>query len=121
MAKHKHFDAIIAWANGDRVQVKDDSGEWANVTWTPVWETNKEYRVAPKFYSIGDIFIEDGDTSQTKYMLVSVADCKVMPVVIKGDFKGARYADRYLNVTSCTHVPIDKFEEVWPLLKKVEE
>ena len=45
--KHKHYDCIVAWANGEEVQVKDqDDNWWSNSL--PSWFENLEYRVKPK-------------------------------------------------------------------------
>lgn len=124
MQKHKHFDTIIAWASGKRVQCKTQSGTWENVTWTPVWALDHEYRVAPETYSIGDLFIdplEPGPSHTTKYMLVSVANDQVMLIVIDGYCKGVRRSDAKLKVNSCSQVPSDEFEATWPDLQKVEQ
>lgn len=123
MQKHKHFETIIAWASGKRVQCKTQTGTWENVTWTPAWALDHEYRVAPETYSIGDLFIDplEPGLNHTRYMLSSVANDQVMLIVIDGAFKGARYSDAKLKVDSCIHVLADEFEAIWPGLQKVEQ
>lgn len=44
--KHKHHEAIIAWANGSQIQVHDQ-GDWVDCV-QPAWNLNHEYRVKPK-------------------------------------------------------------------------
>lgn len=47
MARHKHADAIHAWADGAEIQVKNLNGEWMN-TPDPCWTDSVEYRIKPK-------------------------------------------------------------------------
>ena len=46
---HQHADAIKAWADGAKIQLKTKSGEWVDVAanW-PCWSVNYEYRVKPE-------------------------------------------------------------------------
>jgi hypothetical protein len=46
MAKHKHYDCIVAWAEGKEIQLFED-GHWADVQ-LPFWYENNEYRVKPE-------------------------------------------------------------------------
>jgi hypothetical protein len=43
--KHKHYDLIIAWANGAEIQTSC-SGVWASVE-RPHWRDEYEYRIKP--------------------------------------------------------------------------
>lgn len=45
--KHKHYDLIMAWANGAEIQYKDYSGKWTDVS-TPSWGMGDVYRIKPK-------------------------------------------------------------------------
>ena len=46
--RHKHADAIIAWANGEEIEIKNPEGEWTPLAIQhPVW-TADEYRIKPK-------------------------------------------------------------------------
>lgn len=45
--KNPHFDLIVAWANGKKIQVCDDNGEWVDCVAAPTWNPNKEYRIKP--------------------------------------------------------------------------
>jgi hypothetical protein len=43
--KHKHYDLIIAWANGARIEARLNGGEWHELT-TPAWNgIDTEYRI----------------------------------------------------------------------------
>ena len=46
MTRHKHYDIIVAWAEGAEVQSKDDD-RWMD-TLFPTWHPNNEYRIKPK-------------------------------------------------------------------------
>ena len=48
MARHKHADAIIAWANGAEIEYFDGPCyEWL-VDSRPSWHTNIEFRIKPE-------------------------------------------------------------------------
>ncbi len=48
MAKHKHYEAIVAWAEGKTIQVASSHGEnWATIT-RPEWMVDLRYRVKPE-------------------------------------------------------------------------
>lgn len=44
--RHKHADAIIAWANGEEIEYSFDGSEWFRAS-TPQWDENTEYRIKP--------------------------------------------------------------------------
>lgn len=45
---HKHKEMIIAWAEGETIEVWDeDFNEWINCI-SPGWHDNSEYRIKPK-------------------------------------------------------------------------
>lgn len=46
--KRKHADVIIAWANGEDVQVREHGNLHWTYTSTPQWNETSEYRVKPK-------------------------------------------------------------------------
>lgn len=44
--KHKHYDCIVAWANGAKIQCLSDNGtKWNDCNSTPNWNPNREYRI----------------------------------------------------------------------------
>jgi hypothetical protein len=46
--KHKHYDIIVAWANGAKIEVKNPSnGSWWDAT-PPAWDLDYEYRIKPE-------------------------------------------------------------------------
>jgi len=45
---HKHRNAIIAWANGAKIDVKEcPDGNWRQID-EPEWCEDREYRIRPK-------------------------------------------------------------------------
>lgn len=69
MKKHKHHKEIIAWANGESIQLLvSGTGGWEDIP-IPSWAPGSVYRVKPKFVKINDILfpqplqnMEIGDT-----------------------------------------------------------
>lgn len=54
---HVHRDAIIAWANGEKIEFKHiENGKevWITSEW-PAWDPGFEYRVKPKTIKIGNV------------------------------------------------------------------
>lgn len=46
--KHKHYDLILAWANGAEIQVYNKAiSSWEDNIY-PVWSFQSEYRIKPK-------------------------------------------------------------------------
>jgi len=46
---HPHKDLIIAWANGAQIQRKYAlTGEWADVSGSPLWSPDTEHRIKPE-------------------------------------------------------------------------
>lgn len=49
--KHKHYDIIVAWAAGETIQARENSGqEWKDLSSNGVlgWYDSMQYRVKPK-------------------------------------------------------------------------
>ena len=50
--KHKHYECIVAWAEGKTIQFKKFQSKDCNGTWTdithPSWDSRNEYRVKPE-------------------------------------------------------------------------
>jgi hypothetical protein len=44
--KHKHYEAIMAWANGEAIEMKTSSNKWFAVP-NPGWYKEGTYRVKP--------------------------------------------------------------------------
>ena len=46
--KHKHYDLIVAWANGKKIEARLNGGEWHELS-TPAWNgIDTEYRIKPE-------------------------------------------------------------------------
>lgn len=45
--KHKHYDCIVAWANGAKIEARFPNGEWQDFCY-PSWDGKDiEYRIKP--------------------------------------------------------------------------
>ena len=47
MARHKHADLIIAWANGAEIELLREDGTWLYAKY-PSWIPEREYRIKPE-------------------------------------------------------------------------
>lgn len=45
--KHKHYDCIVAWAEGKQIQMLD-MGYWHDVKKLVTWDDDRLYRIKPK-------------------------------------------------------------------------
>ena len=45
--KHKHYECIVAWAEGKTIQLKRIDGSWSD-TLDPAWAFDFEYRIKPE-------------------------------------------------------------------------
>lgn len=43
--KRKHYDCIVAWAEGRVIQFKNEVGEWIDLVSYASWDKNIEYRI----------------------------------------------------------------------------
>ena len=69
--KHKHYDAIIGYANGMEIECEDAYGNWEYIK-NPSWENNIEYRIKDKFAELKEAHkqgktIEYYDKSKDKW------------------------------------------------------
>jgi len=47
--KHKHYDMIVAWAEGKQIQnFNENTGEWQDLIAPPYWIKNFQYRIKPE-------------------------------------------------------------------------
>lgn len=65
--RHKHADVIIAWANGEEVQVWNElCSEWGDVAAeSPAWREDWEYRIKPPAKKYRVALLNDNGTSYT--------------------------------------------------------
>ena len=47
MTRHKHYDCIIAWANGVEIEFLNQQNKWEYIQF-PNWHDNFEYRIKPE-------------------------------------------------------------------------
>lgn len=108
---HKHRDVIIAWANGEQIQFKDDRGIWCDST-KPTWHRAYEYRVKPKgpeFYSVGMKFKNSFGAVQ---MLCATGTGTVNLFEISGgEYPGYRVSDENMPVGWLDAINVEKFHE----------
>jgi hypothetical protein len=45
--KHKHYDMIVAWANGQQIQIRETGGDWEDID-EPSWINGCQYRIKPE-------------------------------------------------------------------------
>lgn len=49
LKKHKHYDRIVAWAEGKDIEYFDDTiNEWAYCCYRPIWCLTDKYRIKPQ-------------------------------------------------------------------------
>lgn len=47
--KHKHYELIMAWANGEKIQYLTPDKQWKDVSDNkPAWNSTTEYRIKPQ-------------------------------------------------------------------------
>ena len=47
--KNKHYDMIVAWAEGKQIQnFNENTGEWQDLIAPPYWIKNFQYRIKPE-------------------------------------------------------------------------
>jgi hypothetical protein len=64
MEKHKHYDLIIAWANGETIQVCDVLGvHWIDLA-SPAFSEDLRYRIKPKLLEYWTPVYRDGTCGQ---------------------------------------------------------
>lgn len=46
--RHKHYDCIVAWANGAEIEYECPDGHWTSAGKVPTWNPHYQYRVKPE-------------------------------------------------------------------------
>jgi hypothetical protein len=47
--KHKHYDCIVAWAEGKKIEIFSDStNQWEDLIGIPYWVNNFQFRIKPE-------------------------------------------------------------------------
>jgi len=60
--RHKWADVIIAWANGEPIQVEQESGKWKDYGVSPIspmFSPALNYRIKPRTIKIGDMEVPE--------------------------------------------------------------
>lgn len=57
--RHKHYECIVAWAEGKKIQYKAGGSPWLNLDYKfPSWLDDIEYRIKPEKKSDGQLIYE---------------------------------------------------------------
>jgi hypothetical protein len=48
MSKHKHYDVIVAWAEGKDIEIYNFYNEAWHICYDPIWDTTLHYRIKPE-------------------------------------------------------------------------
>ena len=63
MARHKHYDAIVAWAEGKEIQCRHPNDAiWTAADGYPKWYNDLEYRVKPEVIKFRNYLWKNGNT-----------------------------------------------------------
>jgi hypothetical protein len=70
--KHKHYDMIVAWAEGKQIQFNALDNNWEPVGSCPIWVEDYEYRIKPEpkpdFFTYSTIMLGNtGIQSSVRY------------------------------------------------------
>lgn len=81
--KHKHYDCIVAWAEGKKIQLKwIGSNEWKDAP-HPGWSTEYEYRIKPNTIKFRNYLYKFYDTSY----IATVKEGEKSPLAMKSFVK----------------------------------
>jgi hypothetical protein len=82
MTKHKHYEAIMAWANGEVVEMKDtQTGGWFDVP-NPGWYKEDKYRAkpAPKPDAVREVLLVNSLSAGPLLYAASPLECNCVLV-----------------------------------------
>lgn len=100
--RHKWTDVIIAWANGEDVEVQGSDGAWVKIGEYPVWYEDKVYRVKPKTIKIGKIEVpeplREAPNFGERYCFIDFSE---EGLVSWGYWRGSKYDFILLNRGMC--------------------
>lgn len=103
--RHKWADVIIAWANGERVQFKNNIGHWVDyplsIMGTPSFhDPHSEWRIKPRTIMIGDMEVpeplREAPEYNTKFwVVVGLTGLDfILPMEWKGTESEVRWIER---------------------------
>lgn len=100
--KHKHYDMIVAWAEGKKIQLMTGKGweDWVG-KFSPHWNDDMEYRIKPEpkpdvvVYSriVGKFFIGCGDIELHQLILRPNADNPNIKYTFDGEWGNLKSAE----------------------------
>jgi hypothetical protein len=116
MVKHKHYNEIIAWANGEEIEAYSVPANTWFQTSNPTWSKDVQYRVKPKQELIPFDFSDAekliGKVVRHKEGLNCVAvlvECNLQHICIGNDFE--RYEVLLQDYTFLDGSPCGKLKE----------
>lgn len=88
---HVHYDLIVAWAKGAKIEFWNDSKDrWENSS-TPQWEVSSLYRIKPEpkpdvvGYCCLDIDSDNKITAMSNFFSKNAEGCNNLMVVFDGE------------------------------------
>jgi hypothetical protein len=82
MTKHKHYEAIMAWANGAAIELKDAAlGTWRDTN-SPTWYADADYRVKqePKPDVVSEVLLVNSLSAGPLLYAASPLECNCVLV-----------------------------------------
>ena len=86
--KHKHYDCIVAWAEGKTVQNFNDRRMcWEDITGDPYWVNSFQYRIKPepKPDVVKHFFVEAHFLAGVRLSEASQLDVPVLSITFDGE------------------------------------
>ena len=74
--KHKHYDLIVAWAGGAKIQWKNDLHDWRDIG-DPAWINSYEYRIKPKPDTVDYLNLSFDKEKGLTYLPISAPNLKL--------------------------------------------
>lgn len=64
---HKHYDLILAWAAGAKIQCKTGNNTWVDCFRSPEWDINTEYRIKPEPEKYAAVYLKGAYPNALKF------------------------------------------------------
>lgn len=101
MARHKHADVIIAWAQGEKIQVQNHLGRWINIPdsiETPSFSSKLKYRITPKLSVLFRPILSNGDIGVPIHDLKADLSKKYGALAVVGVLKMTKEGEKVIAV-----------------------
>jgi hypothetical protein len=103
--KHKHYDMIVAWAEGKQIQMMYD-GNWSDypIDCEPAWREEASYRIKPEQEPIGQFVGGIPEVSQQREW-VGLTDDEIKNILDcgRGEFIAIQKAQQLLKDKNTTN------------------